>query len=56
MHLHFVVESAQAGDPFVVSLSGPGLPAMLGEQLPGNLTVDKDYPIPKGSGVWQATV
>ena len=56
IHLHFRVEGASPGDHFVVTMSGPALPTTLDEPLPANLTVDKDFPIPKGSGVWVAKV
>ena len=56
IHLHFRLEGTRSGDAFMVSMTGPALPATLEEALPANLTVDKDFPIPKGSGVWDAKV
>ena len=56
IHLHFVVDGANAGDDYEVMMAGASLPAMIDEPLPASLTVDKDYAIPMGTGHWSATV
>lgn len=53
---HMRVLNGKVGDQVVVSLSGPTLPGEINQQLPQSMTIDKQFPVPKGPGVWTATV
>jgi hypothetical protein len=50
------VLNGQVGDRVVVALSGPGLPGQIDQQLPQNMMITGQFPVPKGSGVWTARV